>query len=462
MKFSAGSKNQEVRLTIDARKLWDGGIGRYLRGLVVGLMGLPEFAEDDASNRVAGEEGGLTARWRLTVLLKSDAQVPPEWREFASEAPSGVPERSGQAGCPSGASSSNEASPPNKASRSNRYSRLNSSRINIVRCDLAPYSTKELLRFPAGRSDLVHIPHFTLPLRLPCPAVVTIHDLIHLEAPERWYYPLIAYPMLAHAVRGSQEVITVSEASRQALVKRFPKVEGKVTVVPNPLLCSLPDAGASSSSSITQAPAPHSSLPQQDFLLAIFSTNKPHKRLKQLLDAYAHAVRTASSTPAPLCICGQGLSHLVSSHLSAGAEPGVEPHASSSATSYSLPPGVINLGVLSEADLQTAYARAKAVIIPSALEGFGFALVEAHRHGTPVIMTPVPALKELAELGDTILPDFSDAALSAAIIDTSRAPKVNISVDLSRFNPQEVARLTMQVYRKALGGEGGNLRFERS
>lgn len=458
MKFSAGSKNQEVRLTIDARKVWDGGIGRYLRGLVVGLMGLPEFGAD-GGGRQAGrtEEGGASpARWRLTVLLKSDAEVPAEWREFVAEAPSALLGRSGGAGGPSGTNKSGQIQAGQISSDQISSGQIRSGQFTIARCDLAPYSIGELLRFPAGQSDLVHIPHFTLPfklsLKLPCPAVVTIHDLIHLEAPERWYYPLIAYPMLAHAVRGSQEVITVSEASRQALVKRFPKAEGKITVVPNPLLCSLPDASASSSSSITQAPALHSPLPQQDFLLAIFSTNKPHKRLSQLLDAYAHAVRTASTPPAPLCICGQGLTNEGLSQPSAGAEPGVEPHALTSASSYHFPPGVINLGVLSEADLQLAYARAKAVIIPSAIEGFGFAVVEAHRHGTPVIMTPVPALKELAELGDTVLPDFSDAALSTAIIDTSRSPKVNIAVDLSRFNPQEVARLTMQVYRKALGG----------
>jgi len=67
-------------------------------------------------------------------------------------------------------------------------------------------------------------------------------------------------------------------------------------------------------------------------------------------------------------------------------------------------------------------------------------------------MTPVPALKELSEPGDTVLPDFSEAAMASALISASMSPKSKIAADLSRFNPQEVARLTMEVYARAIGG----------
>ena len=48
-----------------------------------------------------------------------------------------------------------------------------------------PYSVGELwrlaLRAHRDRAELFHAPHYVCPPLLPCPAVVTIHDVIHLR-----------------------------------------------------------------------------------------------------------------------------------------------------------------------------------------------------------------------------------------------------------------------------------------
>jgi glycosyltransferase involved in cell wall biosynthesis len=50
---------------------------------------------------------------------------------------------------------------------------------------------------------------------------------------------------------------------------------------------------------------------------------------------------------------------------------------------------------VSDADLAVAYARAAVVLVPSRSEGFGLPVLEAMTHGTPVVVTKVPALLEV-------------------------------------------------------------------
>lgn len=53
----------------------------------------------------------------------------------------------------------------------------------------------------------------------------------------------------------------------------------------------------------------------------------------------------------------------------------------------------------SDAEVALAYARCRALILPSLAEGFGLPLVEARTRGCPVIASDLPALEELADEG---------------------------------------------------------------
>ena len=85
--------------------------------------------------------------------------------------------------------------------------------------------------------DLFHSPHYVLPLLVPCPSVVTIHDCIHLMFPQ--YLPnrlAIVLRAVLHVVgdaAGSARVLTVSEASKRDIL-RFCRIPAdKVTVIHN-------------------------------------------------------------------------------------------------------------------------------------------------------------------------------------------------------------------------------------
>ena len=83
------------------------------------------------------------------------------------------------------------------------------------------YSLRELIslswRLSRLRVDLYHATHYVLPAVLPCPAVVTIHDIIHLLFPDflpsRWAY-LYARHMIRRSLLLGDRILVVSRTTR--------------------------------------------------------------------------------------------------------------------------------------------------------------------------------------------------------------------------------------------------------
>lgn len=61
----------------------------------------------------------------------------------------------------------------------------------------------------------------------------------------------------------------------------------------------------------------------------------------------------------------------------------------------SLTPHIIHLGFVSKKDLPGIYAGALCLIHPSRTEGFGFTVLEAMATGCPVVVSDIPALREM-------------------------------------------------------------------
>ena len=81
---------------------------------------------------------------------------------------------------------------------------------------------------------LVHT-QYAVPVRSPCPAVVTIHDLsfehgsAHMALKDR----LVFRRVVPRAARAARRVLTVSERTRADLVRLYDLPEEKVVVTPN-------------------------------------------------------------------------------------------------------------------------------------------------------------------------------------------------------------------------------------
>ncbi len=83
--------------------------------------------------------------------------------------------------------------------------------------------------------DVFHAPHYVVPFLPPRATVVTIHDLIHLKRPEHGTLAkkIYATTMLRRALRAARVVLTVSETVRRDLAAFAPEHAGKVRAVPN-------------------------------------------------------------------------------------------------------------------------------------------------------------------------------------------------------------------------------------
>ncbi len=116
------------------------------------------------------------------------------------------------------------------------------------------------------------------------------------------------------------------------------------------------------------------------FLLAVASAN-PTKNLPRLLQAHA---RLAPAHRPRLVLVGD-----------------VNPRVFADTATGPAGDGVLPLGRVDDATLKALYARARALVIPSLVEGFGLPAVEAMREGCAVIAARAGALPEVC--GDAAL-----------------------------------------------------------
>ncbi len=78
-------------------------------------------------------------------------------------------------------------------------------------------------------------------------------------------------------------------------------------------------------------------------------------------------------------------------------------------------PGVHMVGRVDPAEKAALYAGALAVVLPSWGEGYGYPPLEGFAHGTPAIVSDIPALRETAGAGALYVPPGDVTALAAAM-----------------------------------------------
>ena len=78
-------------------------------------------------------------------------------------------------------------------------------------------------------------------------------------------------------------------------------------------------------------------------------------------------------------------------------------------------PGVHLLGRVDRVEKAALYAGALAVVLPSWCEGYGYTPLEGFAHGTPAVVSDLPALRETAGAGALYVPPGDVEALRAAL-----------------------------------------------
>jgi glycosyltransferase involved in cell wall biosynthesis len=244
------------------------------------------------------------------------------------------------------------------------------------------YSIREQVHVPwvlrRERPDVYHAPHYVLPAGVRCPSVVTIHDCIHLMFPQylpnRLAYAYARAQMWA-AVRRSDCILTVSEASKRDILHLFNVPPEKIVVVYNAIDSHF--AVIPSEEAVARVRERY----QLDHQFVLYVGNiKPHKNLVRLIEAFDE-LRRSGFDHLKLLIIGDEISKL--------------PSLRRAVHHYKLHKHVRFLGYLSDDQLAILYRLASVFVFPSLYEGFGLPPLEAMASGTPVVTSNVSSLPEV-------------------------------------------------------------------
>jgi glycosyltransferase involved in cell wall biosynthesis len=205
----------------------------------------------------------------------------------------------------------------------------------------------------------VHSPNCFLPLRRPCPGVVTVHDLA-FEAHREDFGArtgLKYRTLVPRATRSAERVICDSGFTRDDLSRRYGVDEAKVRVIP--LAPALRDGEATP--------------PKGSYVLAVGDL-RPKKNFTRLAKAMAEL--RAGGLPHRLVIAGVDAGEGERIRTAAGDAP------------VELP------GYLGDEALDALMRGAEVLVHPSLYEGFGLVLLEAMARGCPVAAAGATALPE--------------------------------------------------------------------
>jgi glycosyltransferase involved in cell wall biosynthesis len=252
---------------------------------------------------------------------------------------------------------------------------------------------------------------YVLPLRSPCPGVVTVHDLSFARRPELMGRKdrVVFRTIVPRAVRRAARVLTVSERTKRDLVERYGVSPERVVVTPN---------------GVDPAFHPPSGLePQGAYVLAVGAVQRRKNQLA--------ALEAANEVGLPLVVVGPHKDRALAEELS-GRGARVE--------------GYVDIGRLAE-----LYRGAACLVQTSAFEGFGLPVVEAMASGTPVVAVREPALVEVA--GDAaVIVEESDLTEGIRRALAERERLVAAGLERARaFTWRAAAERTLAVYREILG-----------
>jgi glycosyltransferase involved in cell wall biosynthesis len=252
--------------------------------------------------------------------------------------------------------------------------------------------------------DVIHSPHYTMPLRAGRPVVVTIHDATFFTAPDDIAAVKGTFfrSAIRTALRRATRVIVPSKATRDELVRVLDADPTLLDVAYHGVDPQLFHPPTESDKARIAA-----RLGIRGEYVAFLGVLEPRKNVPALIRGWVEAVGWRDDPPALVLAGGRGWDEDVDAAV---AE--VPAHLR-----------VVRPGYLRFADLPGYLGGATVVAFPSHGEGFGLPVLEAMACGTPVLTTQRLSLPEVG--GDAVAytePDAASigAALSALLDDAAR------------------------------------------
>jgi glycosyltransferase involved in cell wall biosynthesis len=297
------------------------------------------------------------------------------------------------------------------------------------------------------RCDLVHIPHmFWMPRALPCPYVMTVHDVLdHMSrAREKsGFRRSVHFHLTRRVLTGAARIIAVSQFTKSELEKLFGIRPDHVEVIYNAVDERFQHGHAT--------PADKDLIEQRyqvnyPFLLYAGRIS-PHKNLVRIIEAFsalkAELEKEDSFPDLKLIIIGDELSK--------------HPDLRRTVIKSGVQNDVRFLGFVPIEVLRIFYDAAKIFVFPSLYEGFGLPPLEAMVHGTPVVTSNTSSLPEVVGNAAVLVNPENvfeiRRALHRVLLDQPLREKMKErSYEQSQqFSWQKSARRVLQIYNEVCG-----------
>ncbi len=230
--------------------------------------------------------------------------------------------------------------------------------------------------------EVVHVPTIRrLPARLPCPTVVTVHDLAPVRMAGKYGFLRGLYHrwIVPRWLRDVSAIVTPSEATKNDLVELYHANPDRITVIPNGLDHTVfhPGDPELSRTRIREAyPAIN-----RNYFVYVSRLEHPAKNHIRLMDAF-RAFKGEMKSDHQLVFVGgdwQGAAVV--------RESGSDLVASGD---------LVITGFVPKDDIPHFLRAAEAMVYPSLYEGFGLPVIEAMGCGTPVACSGTSSLHEIA------------------------------------------------------------------
>ncbi len=262
-----------------------------------------------------------------------------------------------------------------------------SKNFSKVLADFPWYGWQEQILFPRllwkYQLDLMHFPHFNVPVLYRRALTVTIHDLILLHyptvkaselSPFLYWIKYLAYRfIIGSAVKRAQTIFTVSHFTEHDIASVYPKVAHKI--------CMTYEAADIQDSVLTYI--------EEEKMLAQLGLAARGKGMPYVLyvgNAYPHKnlnllLEVAALLPEKLFVCVGREDYFYRDLKNRSKHRGLK--------------NVRFVGFVPDRFLPALYREAESYFFPSLYEGFGLPALEALSFGTPVVAARRGALPEI-------------------------------------------------------------------
>lgn len=253
------------------------------------------------------------------------------------------------------------------------------------------YSLKEQTKFLKAllkeKLDLVHFPHFNVPILYRKPYIVTIHDLTLSFYPGKKLtkkHHRVGYHLtLENSLKTSKKIISVSENTKKDILTLHKISEEKIATIYNGLN---PEFKEQTNQTIVKTTLEKYKI-QKPFLLYT-GVWRSHKNLTNLIRAFKK-LREIYNLDIELVITGKEDPHY--------------PEVKQQAFGLKLEQHVKFVGLVPEKDLVNLYSSAEIYCFPSLYEGFGLPPLEAMACKTPVAASNISSIPEICGKNNLVL-----------------------------------------------------------